>query len=73
MLNTLVHKPLIHKASQWVIYIATHAKDGFRKEPPLKLWCSDGFLYQTLNRQYPRNTWKATKAGGMEFRPNPSC
>jgi len=24
MLNTLVHKPLIHKASRWVIYIATH-------------------------------------------------
>ena len=23
MLNTLVHKPLIHKGSQWVIYNAT--------------------------------------------------
>ena len=27
MLNTLVHKPLIHKGSQWVIYNATHSND----------------------------------------------
>ena len=23
MLNTLVHKPLIHKGSQWVVFMAT--------------------------------------------------
>jgi len=56
MLNTLVHKPLIHNASQWVIYNATLGKgslDGLgavAKDEDLRMQGVDRYRSSTWER-----------------------